>query len=136
MPTNRENIDPGDRKSDAKDKKQPGKWGWNSDNDDTGPGKIPPIFPPHINKDQFHFSIWYFVAAMLLVMILNTYVKEQIQEKIPYSVFKQKIESGEINVIQMKPDYYYGVSGEFSDEKVLHHKSLFIRQFLSKIPVL
>ena len=116
MPTDRENIDPGDRKSDAKDKKQPGKWGWNSNSDDTGPGKIPPIFPPHINKGQFHFSIWYFVAAMLLVMILNTYIKEQIQEKIPYSVFKQKIESGEINVIQMRPDYYYGVSGEFSEE--------------------
>ncbi len=115
MPLDREYNNPEDRKSEAKDKKQQGKWGWGSDNNDPGPGKIPSIFPPHINRDQFHFSIWYFVAAMLLVMILNTYVKDQIQEKIPYSVFKQKIENGEIKVIQMKPDYYYGVSGEFSE---------------------
>jgi cell division protease FtsH len=56
---------------------------------------------------------------MLLVMALNSYIKDQIQEKIPYSVFKQKIESGEITVIQMKPDYYYGVSDKFTDDSTM-----------------
>lgn len=116
MPADRDNLNPEERKTEANDNRSSGKWGWNSDNNDTGPGKIPPLFPFHINKGQFHFSIWYFIAAMFLVMILNTYIKDQIQEKIPYSVFKQKIESGEIKVIQMKPDYYYGVSGEFTED--------------------
>jgi len=124
LPTDRENTNPDERKTEAKDNKQSGKWNWNFDNKDSGPGKIPPIFPPHINKGQFHFSLWYFIVAMLLIMVLNSYIKDQIQEKIPYSVFKQKIESGEITVIQMKPDYYYGVSDKFTDDSTMTSSEL------------
>ncbi len=123
MPVDKQNNNPEDRgpvnaEKNSNNNRNSSKWGWNKDCKDCGPGHIPPIFP-QINKGQFHFSIWYFVLAVFLIMAVNTYVKDQIQEKIPYSEFKQKVESGEITVIQMKPDYYYGVSGKFSDDTTM-----------------
>ncbi len=45
-------------------------------------------------------------------MMLNTYIKEQIQQKIPFSEFKSRIENNEINVVQLKTDSYIGVKGQ------------------------
>lgn len=92
----------------AKDKKDSQ---WNKDCKDCGPQKIPPIIP-HFNKGQFHFSIWFFLIGLLIVMMLNTYIKEQIQQKIPFSEFKSRIENNEINVVQLKTDSYIGVKGQ------------------------
>ncbi len=88
---------------------------WNKDCKDCGPQKIPPIFP-QFNKGQFHFSIWFFVIGMILLMLVNTYVKEQIQQKIPFSEFKSRIENNSINIVQLKEDYYIGVKGTIGQD--------------------
>ncbi|MDX9801429.1 MAG: ATP-dependent zinc metalloprotease FtsH [Spirochaetia bacterium] len=111
-----------ENKSEANpDKKQKGTSRGGSDNqwkkecDDCGPQKIPSMFP-QFNKGQFHFSIWFFVIGMILLMLVNTYVKEQIQQKIPFSEFKSRIENNSINIVQLKTDYYIGVKGTIGQD--------------------
>ncbi len=54
-----------------------------------GPGKKKDGLPP-----KTHFSIWYFLLAMLLFMYVQQYFFSSKVETIPYSQFKQKVAEG------------------------------------------
>ncbi len=94
--------------SNAKDNNQQ----WKKENKEDDPKKPHPVIP-HFNKGQFNFSIWFFIIGLIAVMIFNSYVKDQLQQKIPFSEFKNKIENNEITVVQLNADYYIGVKGNF-----------------------
>ena len=82
----------GDKKTfQAKDGKGQGKPGL---------GQHDPIFKP-LNRQQFHFSIWYFLIMLLAFSLLNTRLQAPKSESIDYSVFKAKIQSGEIHRVQV-----------------------------------
>jgi cell division protease FtsH len=84
---------------------------------DCGPKKEPPIIKPP-NKGQFRFSIWFFVAvvaALVLVNQLQLIPAADNNTTIEYSDFKKRIESGEIKRVEIANDFLYGytVNGEF-----------------------
>ncbi len=75
---------------------------------DCGPKNEPPIIKPP-NKNQFRFSIWFFVAVFAGVVILNQLlVFPTDNNTIEYSDFKKRIESGEIRRVELSSDYFYG----------------------------
>ena len=43
------------------------------------------------SQRKVHFSIWYFIAALLVIMWFQTFVSEQQTNRISYSEFKQLI---------------------------------------------
>jgi cell division protease FtsH len=55
-----------------------------------------------------HFSIWYFLMAMLLMMYLQQYLFSSKVETIPYSQFKQKIEDGSAGKLTIGPESISG----------------------------
>jgi cell division protease FtsH len=55
-----------------------------------------------------HFSIWYFVIMMLLIIFLQQYVLSQKVETIPYSRFKQELAQGNIEKLTIAPDNITG----------------------------
>ena len=83
----------GDKKTfPAKDEKGQGKPGL---------GQHDPIFKP-LNRQQFHFSIWYFLVMLLIILSAQHQVPGPQVESIDYSAFKAKIESGEIHRVQSR----------------------------------
>ncbi|HVN83695.1 MAG TPA: ATP-dependent zinc metalloprotease FtsH [Candidatus Binatia bacterium] len=57
------------------------------------------------------FSVWYFIAAFGLLLLLNTYlIREQVGE-ITYAQFKQLVEAGKVTDVVIGPDY---VTGRFT----------------------
>jgi len=59
-------------------------------------------------EKRIRFSIWYFVGAFLVLLVLHTYwIQEQIKE-IPYAQFKQLVRSGKIADVVLGPDYVTG----------------------------
>ncbi|HUI27889.1 MAG TPA: ATP-dependent zinc metalloprotease FtsH [Candidatus Kryptonia bacterium] len=60
---------------------------------------------------RVRFSVWYFVAAFGLLLLLNTYlIREQVGE-ISYAQFKQLVEAGKVTDVVIGPDY---VTGKFT----------------------
>ena len=84
---------------------------WNKDHKVSGPVKHEPLF--NINPQQFRFSIWFFIVTIIMLIMMNTYFQQaKLQEQaVSYSVFKQKIENGEIKKVRMTDKYYYGTTG-------------------------
>ena len=77
-----------------------------------GPGKGG---PNHVDPAQkrVRFSIWYFVAAMLLFFWFQSYTGGQQTEKIPYSDFKQWAREGKVENLVVGPEQITGtVKGE------------------------
>ena len=66
----------------------------------------PPFF--NFNKGQFKFSLWYFVAAIVIMMLVNSFLSNNSSETISYSSFKELIASGAITEVQLGSDYYLG----------------------------
>ncbi len=93
--------------SDKKKDKDKEKGCWNDDCDKKGGPQHEPSFFK-FTKGQFHFSIWYFVAAIVLMMIINSFFTSNTSEVITFSEFKSKIESNEITRVTMGTDYYTG----------------------------
>ncbi len=78
-------------------------------------GKLRSFFSPQAPKQKkdglppkAHFSIWYFVVMMLLIMYLQQYVFSQKVETIPYSRFKQELSQGNIEKLTIGPDSITG----------------------------
>lgn len=83
---------------------------WKKDHKVSGPVKHEPLF--NINPQQFRFSLWFFIVTFIMLIVMNSYfqqVKPQ-EQTVSYSVFKQKIESGEIRKVRMAAKYYYGTA--------------------------
>jgi len=69
---------------------------------------------PDPSQKKVHFSLWYFVVALLLITWLQGYLAEPQREKIPYSEFKQWVRDGKIENLVLQPDK---IHGEFKDDK-------------------
>ena len=49
------------------------------------------VVNPDPSQRKVHFSIWYFIVALLVIMWFQTFVTEQQTNRISYSEFKQLI---------------------------------------------
>ncbi len=56
------------------------------------------------SQRKVHFSIWYFIAALLVIMWFQTFVNEQQTNRISYSEFKQLIKTGKIDSVIIGAD--------------------------------
>jgi len=72
------------------------------------------------NKGQFKFSMWYFIAALLVMMIFKSLYQPVPDSLIGFSDFKKKIESGEIRQVQMGENYYHGYTSEADGRKTAY----------------
>jgi cell division protease FtsH len=73
-----------------------------------GGGK-PPILPPQLNGPRFKFSIGYLLAMLAIVAVINVVIAGQGGETVvPFSVFKEKIRSGEIKRVELDQNTYAG----------------------------
>jgi len=80
--------------------------------------KNEPTIIPRLNKKQFHFSLWYFLVALLLLNLLNNYFFHTPQETIDFSEFRGKILSGQIKRVEMSSRYYLGLP--YTREQLQH----------------
>ncbi len=56
------------------------------------------------SQRRMHFSIWYFVAALLAIMWFQTYMGEQQSNRLSYSEFKQLIMDGKVDSVTISQD--------------------------------
>ncbi len=70
-------------------------------------GSKPPFFNP-LNNGKFKFSIWYFLGAVIIMILMNSLLFAPAEQKIEYSVFKEKIRSGEIKSVEITENSYIG----------------------------
>lgn len=63
---------------------------------------------PEINGFQFKFPIGYLTLMVVLVSLFNYILFRSDNTVVPYSMFKHKIESGEIRRVEMDNNYYTG----------------------------
>jgi cell division protease FtsH len=68
----------------------------------TGKGKKDGL-PP-----KAHFSIWYFLIMMILILALQQYFLSPKVESIPYSQFKQEVAQGNVEKLTIGPDNITG----------------------------
>ena len=73
-----------------------------------GPGRSDP------SQRKVRFSIWYFIAGMLLFAWFQSYVGGQQTEKISYSDFKQLARDGKVENLVVAPEK---ITGSVKDEK-------------------
>jgi cell division protease FtsH len=76
-------------------------------------GSIPPKGDP--GRRKFHFSIWYFIMAVLLASLIHDYLTIRQVNKIPYSDFKRYVAEGKVNHLILKPQEIAGTLSQ--DEK-------------------
>ena len=55
-----------------------------------------------------HFSIWYILAAVLIMLILQTYTQAPKEQVIPYSQFKERIAKGQVKEVTIGPQIITG----------------------------
>jgi cell division protease FtsH len=56
------------------------------------------------DQRKVHFSIWYFIAALLVIMWFQTFITEQQANRVSYSEFKQLIRAGKVESVIIGPD--------------------------------
>jgi cell division protease FtsH len=56
------------------------------------------------NQRKVHFSIWYFIVALLVIMWFQTFLSEQQTNRVSYSEFKQLIKSGKVESVVIGPE--------------------------------
>jgi cell division protease FtsH len=86
-----------------------GKKSWKKPERDCGPSEREPLIGP-IHKNQFHFSLWYFVAAMAAMIGLNMFLSQPQGEMVDFSRFKDLIRSGDIKRVEITDVYLTGSS--------------------------
>ncbi len=91
-------------------KKKDDCWDEDCDKKKSGPNHDhqQPIFK--FNKGQFKFSLWYFIAALIIIMLINSFVSTNSSELVSFSAFKELISNGTITEVQIGSDYYLGVA--------------------------
>jgi len=70
-------------------------------------GERGPAQPP-MGGWPFRFSLGYVVLMILAVSLFNYFVFQADDTVVPYSVFKEKVRSGEIKRVDMDSNYYVG----------------------------
>ncbi len=71
-----------------------------------GPGKNDP------SQKKVHFSIWYFVAVLLVISLLQGLFVEPQSDRAPYSEFKKWVAEGRVENLVLGPDR---IRGEIKD---------------------
>jgi len=66
------------------------------------------------SQRKVRFSIWYFIAAMLVLTWVQGYLGGQQREKVTYSDFKQWVREGKVENLVVGPET---ISGDVKDEK-------------------
>jgi cell division protease FtsH len=66
------------------------------------------------SKRQVHFSLIYFLIALMLISWLQNRVFEQQVQKLPYSEFKQMVRDGRVDKLILEPDR---IRGQIKDAK-------------------
>ncbi len=66
------------------------------------------------SQRKVHFSIWYFIAALLLITWFQTYVTEQQSNRITYFEFKQLIKNGRVDNVAISTEK---INGAYKDAK-------------------
>ncbi len=59
---------------------------------------------------KYRFSFWYFLLVIVVLAVLNFLFLRSPDEVIEYSVFKQKVENGEIRRVKLTSSYFYGMT--------------------------
>ena len=88
-----------------------------------GPAESGPNRPDPSQK-KVRFSIWYFMAAMLLIFWLQSNMGGQKSEKVSYSEFKQLTREGKVENLVLGPE---GISGNMKDDKGLDKPFVTVR---------
>jgi cell division protease FtsH len=85
---------------------------WKKDEKKDRGGKTGPLgnFNP-----QFRFSIWYFLAAIVALLVLNAVLSVPRDRIIEYSAFKDRIRQGEIKRVEIDAQYLVGVAATAED---------------------
>jgi cell division protease FtsH len=82
--------------------------------------------PLPVTKNQFHFSIWYFLIVFIALTILNQFIVRTPEETIDFSIFKQKIHAGQIKRVELGEKYYTGFP--YTSEEMKKAEKTIIRQ--------
>jgi len=69
---------------------------------------------PDPSQRKVHFSVWYFLAAFLLIVWFQGFVAEQQNTRITYSDFKKLVHEGKVESVTISQDKVLGV---LKDEK-------------------
>jgi cell division protease FtsH len=56
-------------------------------------------------EKRLRFSVWYFVGAFLLLVLLHTYLVQEQAHQITYSQFKTLLRAGKVSDVSLGPDY-------------------------------
>jgi cell division protease FtsH len=76
---------------------------------------IPPKGDP--GRKQFHFSLWYFLMALLLLSLVHDYFIARQVNTITYSDFKGYVHEGRVDELTLKPQRITGfIKEELEDE--------------------
>jgi cell division protease FtsH len=78
-------------------------------------GRIPPKGDP--NRRKFHFSIWYFLLALLIVSLVHDYYLARQVEPISYSAFKHYVNEGRVRDLVLRTEQITGIITETSQGK-------------------
>lgn len=70
--------------------------------------------PPDPAQRKVHFSLWYFLVALLVITWLQGYLAEPQREKVSYSEFKQWVRDGRVDNLVLASDR---IRGEIKDDK-------------------
>jgi cell division protease FtsH len=72
--------------------------------------KMRPSIPPKgdPNRRKFHFSIWYFVLALLVFSLIHDYMAERQVESIRYSEFKRYVAEDQVKDLVLRPEQITG----------------------------
>src|ERR1035437_2239673 len=79
-------------------------------------------------EKRVRFSIWYFLAAFALVLVLQAYLTHEQVTEISYAEFKQLVDAGKVTDIVVGSDYVSGrlttleVEGILPPEKIAQLK--------------
>ena len=61
-----------------------------------------------------HFTIWYFVIAFIIILLIQNYVMtRKVEDVIPYSEFKESLRTGKIKELTITPE---SINGETEAE--------------------
>ncbi len=95
-----------------------------ADNSDKGQNPLDKMFNrfkgpgggqrPDPSQRKVHFSIWYFLAAFLLIIWFQGFVSEQQTNRITYSDFKKLVHDGKVESVTISQDK---ILGSLKDQK-------------------
>lgn len=69
------------------------------------------------DQQKFHFSIWYFILAVLVIFWVQSILNQQQTDRVSYSQFKQLIKSGKVASVLISSDLITATLKNKDDQK-------------------